>query len=63
MLLPKFLYAPVRAREKVGRVQYLMGGEEIYSVPIIAAEEAGALVMPERGFWEKVTDFFDEIFN
>ena len=40
-----------------------MGGEEIYSVPIIAAEEAGALVMPERGFWEKVTDFFDEIFN
>ena len=63
VLLPKFLYAPVRAREKVGRVQYLMGGEEIYSVPIIAAEEAGALVMPERGFWEKVTDFFEEIFN
>lgn len=63
VLLPKFLYAPVRAGEKVGRVQYLMGGEEIYSVPIIAAEEAGALVMPERGFWEKVTDFFDEIFN
>ncbi len=63
VLMPKFLYAPVRAGEKVGRVQYLMGGEEIYSVPIIAAEEAGALVMPERGFWEKVTDFFDEIFN
>ncbi len=63
VLLPKFLYAPVRAGEKVGRVQYLMGGEEIYSVPIIAAEEAGALVMPERGFWEKVTDFFHEIFN
>ncbi len=63
VLLPKFMYAPVRAGEKVGRVQYLMGGEEIYSVPIIAAEEAGALVMPERGFWEKVTDFFDEIFN
>ena len=63
VLLPKFLSAPVRAGEKVGRVQYLMGGEEIYSVPIISAEEAGALVMPERGFWEKVADFFDEIFN
>ena len=63
VLLPKFLYAPVRAGEKVGRVQYLMGGEEIYSVPIIASEEAGALELPERSGWERFTDWVMGLFG
>lgn len=58
VLLPRFLYAPVQAGEKVGRVQYLMGGEEIYSVPIIASEEAEVLVLPEPSWWEKFTGWF-----
>ena len=57
VLLPRFLYAPVLAGERVGRVQYLMGGEEIYSVPIIASEEAGALELPERSGWERFTEW------
>lgn len=58
VLLPRFLYAPVQAGEKVGRVQYLMGGEEIYSVPIIASEEAEVLVLQELSWWEKFTGWF-----
>lgn len=52
VLLPKFLYAPVEKGEKVGRVQYLAGGQEIYSVPILAAEGVEALLPEEPGFWE-----------
>lgn len=63
VLLPRFLYAPVRAGEKVGRVQYLMGGEEIYSVPIIASEEAEALVLPELTWWEKLVGWFEGLFG
>lgn len=63
VLLPKFLYAPVKAGERVGRVQYLMGGEEIYSVPIIASEEAKTLALPERSWWERFTGWLTGIFN
>lgn len=63
VLLPKFLYAPVRAGEKVGRVQYLMGGEEIYSVPIIASEEADVLVLPELSWREKLAGWFKGLFG
>ena len=63
VLLPRFLYAPVMAGERVGRVQYLMGGEEIYSVPIIASEEAGALELPERSGWERFTDWVMGLFG
>lgn len=63
VLLPRFLYAPVQAGERVGRVQYLMDGQEVYSVPIIAAEEARAIVPPEKTWWEKIVDFFRGIFS
>ncbi len=63
VLLPRFLYAPVMAGERVGRVQYLMGGQEIYSVPIIASEEAGALELPERSGWERFTDWVMGLFG
>ena len=63
VLLPKFLYAPVKAGEKIGRVQYLSGGTEIYSVPIIATEGAEQVVLPERTWWEKLTDFFNNTFS
>ena len=63
VLLPKFLYAPVKAGEKIGRVQYLSGGTEIYSVPIIATEGAEPVVLPERTWWEKLADFFNNTFG
>ena len=53
VLLPRFLYAPVEEGQTVGRMQYLAGGQEIYSVPIVAA--AGAQVKErEPSFWEKL---------
>ena len=63
VLLPRFLYAPVRAGEKVGRVQYLRDGEEIYSVPIIASEEAQVLVLPEQSWWERFTGWLAGLFG
>lgn len=63
VLLPKFLYAPVKAGERVGRIQYLMGTEEIYSVPIIAAEEAAVLELPEPSGWERFTDWLGGLFS
>lgn len=63
VLLPKFLYAPVRAGERVGRIQYLLGTEEIYSVPIIAAEEAAVLELPEPSGWERFTDWLGGLFD
>lgn len=54
VLLPKFLYAPVAEGERVGRVQYLLDGQEIYSVPILAAESLTAAEPPEPAGWEKI---------
>ncbi len=53
VLLPKFLYAPVQAGDKVGQVQYLIDGREIYSLPILAAEDAPAAEKKEPGFWQR----------
>lgn len=53
VLLPAFLYAPVRAGDTVGRVQYAIGGREVYSVPIVA--ESGTMAQEKQpGFWEKL---------
>ncbi len=53
VLMPAFLYAPVHSGEQIGRLQYLLDGAEVYSVPITAAESAAAME-PEPSFWEKL---------
>ena len=53
VLLPRFLYAPVQAGDTVGRVQYSIGGQEVYSLPLMAAE--GAAAQEEQpGFWQRL---------
>lgn len=54
VLLPKFLYAPVHAGDKVGQVQYFAGGKEIYSLPVVAAESVPAAEKKEPGFWQRL---------
>lgn len=62
VLLPKFAYAPIQEGERLGRVQYLLDGQELYSVPIFAQESIGAAPAPEpagwKGFWSKLTGWF-----
>ena len=53
MLFRSFLYAPVTEGERVGRVQYLLDGQEIYSVPILAGEDLAVSEPPEPAGWEK----------
>lgn len=57
VLLPRFLYAPVRAGEEVGRVRYVIGDEEVYSVPIVAAEDAAAQEPEPPGFWQRAWEW------
>lgn len=62
ILLPKFAYAPISEGERLGRVQYLLDGQEVYSVPIFAGETVGAIAAPEptgwESFWSKLTGWF-----
>ena len=51
VLLPPFLYAPVKADQPVGRVLYRAGGETLFALPIYAGEAVSPLP-PEPGFWE-----------
>lgn len=51
--LPKFIYAEVKQGETIGRIDYYIDGEKIYSIPIIAAESAGYIVK-EKGFFDKL---------
>lgn len=54
VLLPRFVYAPVQAGDEVGRVQYTIGGEEVYSVPILAKENAAPQEPKPPTFWERL---------
>ncbi|MDD6146937.1 MAG: D-alanyl-D-alanine carboxypeptidase [Oscillospiraceae bacterium] len=62
VFLPKFLYAPIKKGEVVGRVQFLRGENLLAEVPIISAGNIEALAEEERGFfsrlWDKIKDIF-----
>lgn len=53
IILPRFLYAPVDSGEKVGKIKYYLGGNEIYSIPITAGEN-GTYKEKEPSFLEKL---------
>lgn len=53
--LPRFLYAPVKAGDTVGKVQYLLNGKEIYSIPLTVRETAL--------YKQKEPTFFEKIFS
>lgn len=52
VLLPAFVYAPVKAGEQVGELRFSLGGAPVYSVPVYAQENIPAYV-PEPKWWEK----------
>lgn len=52
-LLSRFLYAPVKVGDCVGRLQYYLDGSPIYSIPICAEETAESAVI-EQSFLERL---------
>ena len=54
--LPRFLYAPVRKGEQVGRVRYCLAGKTVAEVPLLAAE--GAFLPEKQSWWESLLAFF-----
>lgn len=55
--LPRFLYAPVRQGDAVGRVTYWLDGETLASFPLYAEGDV-PYQEAEPGFWEKIAGFF-----
>lgn len=53
ILLPAFVYAPVSAGDRVGRIQYCLDEKEIYSVPLLAGEDVDP-AEKKPGFWERL---------
>ena len=51
--LPAFCYAPLRAGEEVGRLQYYLGNSPVYSIPLFVEEDA-AVQEKKPGFWESL---------
>ena len=65
--LPRFLYAPIKATEPIGRVVYsadLDGDgtkEVIGEVPLIACQTVEK--PPKKSFWQRLVAFFQELFS
>lgn len=55
--MSKFYYAPVKAGDVLGRIEYKCGGEVVAAVPIVAQTESDAVVY-KRKFFDKILEFF-----
>lgn len=53
VLLPRFLYAPIKEGERVGEIQYCLNGTVIYTIPVLA-QDTVQCSKKEPGFWEKL---------
>lgn len=60
--LPRFLYAPVKAGQVVGRVRYDLDGTTVASVPLAVRDPVSA-VPYEPSLWQTVTAWFRGLFS
>ncbi len=61
-LLPRFAFAPVQAGTVMGEIAYILDGEVIETVTLVAGEDAGAApVQAKVGLWEQICAFFGRI--
>lgn len=59
ILLPKFLYAPVTAGERIGSVQYYLNGSPLCSVPVYAQQAAQKSTTEKPGIKAKLFKFLN----
>ncbi|MFA5659514.1 MAG: D-alanyl-D-alanine carboxypeptidase family protein [Oscillospiraceae bacterium] len=58
--LPAFEYAPVEAGRTVGRAEYFYDGKLVATIPIVANEAVGELIVkPKKSIIQKLKDLFD----
>ena len=57
--LPRFLLAPVREGEEVGRVRYMAGDRELCVLPVTAAGSVSE--RPVAGYWERLWEYWLEL--
>lgn len=56
VLVPKFLYAPVKTGDEVGKIIYKVNGEEVCSVSIISNDTVD--LFKEKNIFEKILNLF-----
>lgn len=55
--LDPFVYAPVSAGEKLGRIEYLLDGKKLKSVPLLAVEDVKYKQI-KKGLFQIIKEFF-----
>ena len=57
VFLDPFVYAPVRAGEQLGRIDYTLDGEMLKSVSLVAAEDVQEKPF-KKNIFQKIKEFF-----
>ena len=57
VFLDPFVYAPVRAGEQLGRIDYTLDGETLKSVSLVAAEDVQEKPF-KKNIFQKIKEFF-----
>ena len=60
--LPRFVYAPVKQGDVVGKVRYYYNDIIVAEEDILAVEGTEFRTVGENGFFEKIRDFFSSVF-
>lgn len=60
--LPKFLYAPVKAGQTVGEIEYTLDGVLLAAVPITADSDVGCPELP-KSTGQKILEWFQNLFR
>ena len=53
--LPRFVYAPVMEQQAVGRVRYILDGEEIAET-VLTAQGCAEQAPREKSLWERLVE-------
>lgn len=54
VFLPRFVYAPLKKGEALGKIVYYLDGTEIFSVPVAAQESVESIQKEKDGIWKKI---------
>lgn len=60
--LPKFVYAPVKSKQKLGVIRYSLNGKTLVSVPLIAAANVPSIPV-KKNIFQKIFDAMKGIFG
>ena len=54
VFLPRFVYAPVKKGDTLGKIVYYLDGTQIFSIPVAAQENVASIQKEKDGIWKKI---------